>query len=246
MPYQQDVVFSGEQMIPGKTNSRIEEEHQARYKFAEQFVKDKVVLDIACGVGYGTKHLKDAQARHVFGVDISDQVINYAKTHYSTTGVEFQCLNATNLNFDRSCFDVIVSFETIEHLSDADRNAYLQELQRVLKPDGILLLSTPNRRVTSPGQTKPRNSHHVREYTLKELEAILLQYGFVVTDTFGQVIRHKLLHFKPIQKIVSLLKRIHILFSKQIDKKQNSAVVSFRRNYEPRYYVVIAQSRNIV
>lgn len=93
--------FTGLQFIPGHTSKRIEDDHLERYKFASQFVKNKDVLDIACGVGYGTKFLKDNGALRADGVDKSLEAIDYAKTNYPADGINFFASDAVKYNPNR-------------------------------------------------------------------------------------------------------------------------------------------------
>ncbi len=234
------LVFTGEQMILGQGKKSSEEEHLARYKFVEPFVKDQIALDVACGVGYGTHMLKTYGANFVYGIDISKEAITYAQNNYSSNGVKFIEGNAISLPLSHSSVDVIVSFETIEHLKDQDRDLYLSELSRVLKKNGTLILSTPNRRITSPGSKKPMNKFHYREYTLNELERILNRHGFTIKMVYGQRVRKTILSVVPIRKCVSLAEKILGRRFDIYDKAHGPDVISFDRNYEPRYYVVVA------
>ncbi|MBI5370018.1 class I SAM-dependent methyltransferase [Candidatus Uhrbacteria bacterium] len=240
MPSPQNILFSGEQMIPGKSPEKTEEEHLARYQFAKDFVKGKTVLDVACGVGYGTKMMGEVGAFFVYGVDLSQDVINYAKQHYSGQRLEYRCGNATNLNFEEKFFDVIVSFETIEHLNDHERDLYLKELYRLLKPSGTLIISTPNKRITSPGSITPKNTHHFREYRLNELIDLLHQHGFQATAIRGQRVRRKILSNVLVRKSISFLERLRGHRFAIYDRTQSAEVIPFGAGYEPRYYVVVA------
>ena len=87
-----------------------------RYIFSSQFVKGKVVLDIACGSGYGTDYLLKVGAVKVIGVDISDEAISYCKDKYSRSGMEFLVGSVEKIPVESNSIDIIVSFETIEHV----------------------------------------------------------------------------------------------------------------------------------
>ena len=154
--------FSGEQFIPGKTSKRIAEDHLARYTFALPFVRDKAVLDIACGSGYGSQMLRDkGGASSVDGVDISENMIQYARAHFLSDNVIFTASDLIDYSSQKS-YDVITSFETIEHIDDYKKG--LQKLHSLLIPGGTLLMSTPNRIITSYHshslEDKPRNPYH--------------------------------------------------------------------------------------
>lgn len=165
--------------------SNIAKEHFARYDFAKDFVCGKKVLDIACGTGYGTDTLVMAGAAEVVGVDSCKDSIFEAKEKYIRNNLFFNVGSAEKLNFPDNYFDVVVSFETIEHIEFPDD--FLQEAKRVLKPGGILILSTPNRKLVSPYlfYRHPYNKFHRIEYTKKEFIKILKE-NYVLLGFFGQ------------------------------------------------------------
>lgn len=137
-------------------------------------VKERRVLDGACGTGYGTSLLRRAGAECVEGVDLSEESVEEAEARYGGPGIRFSAADLVNLGHPDEAFDVVVSFESIEHVKDDGR--YVAEMRRVLRRGGIFLCSTPNRTVTNPGtaiSTKPYNPFHVREYTINELRAKL-------------------------------------------------------------------------
>lgn len=164
--------YTGEMMIPQKNFGwLIYGEHYARYMFSSQFVKDKVVLDVASGSGYGTKYLADAGAKLVYGVDISKEVIEYAKKNFGGGGVKFLVGDARELPFKDNFFDVVVSFETIEHLPDYLR--FLNEVKRVIKPSGLLIVSTPNKREF---RKTSRSRFHLKEFEIEEFRETLRKF----------------------------------------------------------------------
>lgn len=147
----------------------VRHQHEARYDWAAERVRNAVVIDVACGTGYGAQRLVQQGALSVRGFDISQHAIDQARSVNSLPTVSFAVGDATRLPIPKSTVDIYLSFETIEHIPDD--NAYLVEAQRVLKPDGWFLCSTPNRVLTNPGTTlrsKPFNPHHVREYCVNE------------------------------------------------------------------------------
>ena len=85
--------------------------------------------------------------------------------------------DATKLSFDNELFDVIISFETIEHFDANQRDNYLKELYRILKKDGILIISTPNRKITSPNLKKPLNKFHIIEYSVNEIKKLKFHHN---------------------------------------------------------------------
>ena len=182
--------FTGEYCIPGKVPKRIEDDHLERYKFAAGWVKGKTVLDIACGVGYGSKLLADAGAVSVDGVDISAEVLEYAKQHYAADNVRFLQGDVQDFKGDKT-YKVIVCFETIEHIQNYQ--SALRNLYSLLDSGGTLVISSPNRLVASPmAKSKTDRANfcifHVNEFSIAELQSALQDAGFVLNkgDVFGQ------------------------------------------------------------
>lgn len=175
-----DLADTGERPILGKIPATTLQAQIGRYFFASNFIKEgDYVLDIACGIGYGTAYLAD-KAGKVIGGDIDKQSIKYARSVYSKKGTAFLTLNCTQLPFRNQCFDVVVSIETIEHLEDYE--AFLEECHRVLKDDGVFVCTTPNRETSSPCTL---GRHHIHEFTLNELQNLLKKEWTDVT-IYGQ------------------------------------------------------------
>jgi ubiquinone/menaquinone biosynthesis C-methylase UbiE len=131
--------------------------HLDRYRFAAQRVKGKRVLDCASGTGYGTRMLREAGgAASVVGVDIERRAIKYANNNHRLDSTSFICSSGDCLALPSASVDVVISFETIEHVPDDV--ALVEEFYRVLRPNGLLIISTPNQ---WPLATTP---HHVKEY----------------------------------------------------------------------------------
>ncbi|MCF4124261.1 methyltransferase domain-containing protein [Methylobacterium sp. SyP6R] len=140
------------------------------------------VLDIACGEGYGAANLASV-ARHVTGVDIDAGTVAEARARYGNRdNLTFLHGDAEKIPADDASFDVVVSFETIEHLKDADR--FLREIKRVLKPGGLLIISSPNEPEYRKSLSHP-NPHHLREFDLPSFQGIL-SANFRTCDMRGQ------------------------------------------------------------
>jgi ubiquinone/menaquinone biosynthesis C-methylase UbiE len=154
-----------ERYDPETMGGLIKADHEARYRWSAQALAGKDVLDAACGVGYGTRILADSGAARVVGIDRSGEAIEKAGGRVGTN-VELFVGDLHELPFEPSSFDAVVCFEAIEHVDRPER--VLDELKRVLRASGLLLLSTPNRAVYVRG-----NPHHVHEYLPTELEATL-------------------------------------------------------------------------
>lgn len=155
-------------------------EHVHRYITALDYIEpaDRV-LDIACGTGYGSEMLTQ-KAQEVVGGDIDRSTIDENLKLYSNDNLSFQVLDGTHLPFQDESFDVLVSFETIEHTKQFLQ--MLKEFKRVTKKGGRLLISTPNRYLNSPNGTIV-NRFHTQEWTPSEfmeiLNSIFLKYELV-------------------------------------------------------------------
>jgi ubiquinone/menaquinone biosynthesis C-methylase UbiE len=164
-----DLPFTGERFIPG-TKGEIWVEHWHRYHFATRWCAGKRVLDVACGEGYGSALLA-RHASHVTGVDIAAEAIAHAKKSYALlTNTDFVSAPCTALPIPDASIDVAVSFETLEHI--AAQGEFVDELARVLKPEGILILSCPNKLEYSDKRAFA-NEFHVKELYRDELAALV-------------------------------------------------------------------------
>jgi SAM-dependent methyltransferase len=178
---------TGERFVPDKQHGQlVHAEHLVRYRLAGQLAPSRRVLDAACGEGYGTALLAAAGARSATGVDIDSSSVEHARKRHS--GPEFVAADVRALPFGDGAFDLVVCFETIEHV--ADQEAVLEELRRVMAADGLLLVSTPNKH-----QYLVQNEFHRREFFHEEfvafLEArfervqILLQHNWLTSTVFA-------------------------------------------------------------
>lgn len=175
-----ELEFTGERFTP-ECVREIAYEHWHRYGWAARQVQGKRVLDAACGEGYGS-HLLSHAASRVIGIDLDEGAIEHARRRYGSENLEFQCADCTRLPLSDNSVDVVVSFETLEHLAEHDQ--LLAEFRRVLVPDGFLLLSSPDRKTYSD-ESGYDNPYHVRELYRDELES-LLQRHFPAWKLFGQ------------------------------------------------------------
>jgi SAM-dependent methyltransferase len=159
-----DLKATGERLVPEAQHGElVHAEHLARYGLAAQLAPGKRVLDAASGEGYGTAFLAAAGARSATGVDIDEQAIAHARARHPA---EFEVADVVDLPFPDGAFDLVVSFETIEHVADPER--VLDEMRRVLAGDGLLVISTPNKH-----EYLVENEFHVREFTHEEFLALL-------------------------------------------------------------------------
>lgn len=155
-------------------------DHRQRYEFAQNYVNGKVIADIACGAGYGSFMLSDV-ATSVTGFDISEEALSHASKYFSRSNLTFK--HASKILENK--FDVIVSFETIEHMTEEDGDRFLQDLHSSLIINGTLIISTPLNR-NSLSQRINVTPYHLREYNEKEFARKLDVNGFQVDRWFGQ------------------------------------------------------------
>lgn len=173
--------FTGERFIPTESGE-IRHEHLHRYAWCRELAHGKAVLDIACGEGYGSVMLAEVAAS-VVGVDISQETIAHSrKTYGHVDHLQFQLGDAAAIPLPDQSVDMVVSFETIEH---HDRHVeMISEIRRVLRPDGVLVLSSPNRPVYSD-MAGHHNEFHVKELDFRELDD-LLRGRFPQVRYYGQ------------------------------------------------------------
>ena len=171
LPYpawsQKLVEFTGERVIPGHVNDDLWNEHLARYVFARRYVEGKQVLDAGCGTGYGSAELSRS-ANFVTGLDLAPAAVAFARERYSAATLQFCVSSCTAMPFPPNAFDAIVAFEVIEHL--ADYRAFLDECARVLRHQGLLIVSSPNKRYYAESRAKTGpNPYHEHEFEAEEL-----------------------------------------------------------------------------
>jgi len=166
---------TGERFLPEMEGAYIAYEHWHRYLFATRFVRDKAVLDVACGEGYGSNLLAGSAAA-VVGVDIDPEAVRHASASYPRDNLTFRRGAAEDIPIpEQHSFDVVVSFETLEHLSPESQRRFAQEIKRLLRPGGLLLISTPNRAIYSE-RNQHQNPFHQHELTRPEFSRFLTQY----------------------------------------------------------------------
>ncbi|MES1192557.1 MAG: class I SAM-dependent methyltransferase [Steroidobacter sp.] len=228
--------FTGEYFVPGAAGDRIEADHMARYHFARKYVLGRKVLDIACGYGYGANILMEAGALSYRGVDISEELVKNATEMYGSEKIVYECADACKYQ-TREKFDVIVSFETIEHIKTF-RDA-LKVMRNCLAPDGVIIISSPNRPVSSPGARTifdpPENRFHTQEFTVDELVTEMKVAGFRMSDAevFGQ--RLSVLHFRN-----RLLRKVIRCLSLDPNGNASPEVRRFTMR-KPRYFLIVAK-----
>lgn len=173
--------FAGERYIPS-VDGQIKYEHLHRYAVCFDFIVGKSVLDIASGEGYGSALLAKL-AKSVVGVDISVDTVEYASQAYQTyENLKFMVGSCESIPLPEKSIDVVVSFETIEHHDQHER--MMREIKRVLKPGGMLIISSPNR-LTYSDEANYSNPFHVKELYYEEFVNLLSQ-NFKYIKVYGQ------------------------------------------------------------
>ncbi len=147
--------------------------HLKAYEEAAKQSVGKNVLDLGCNNGFGT-HIISEKCNKIIGADVSQKAINMARDAFSAYGIKFEKIDGKTLSFENDSFDLVTSFQVIEHIVDYD--IYLGEIIRVLKPEGMALFTTPNAVLRIDPGTKPWNPFHSHEFTPVELKNLLQNY----------------------------------------------------------------------
>lgn len=158
-----------ERVIPGVSSNFMLKEALSRYEFAAKFIKkDYFILDLGCGTGYGTHYLAK-MAKKTVGVDINPEAIRFARKNYLHKNLKYKIADINSIK-ESGKYDLIVSFEVIEHLKNPA--SFVSGVYRMLKKEGIFILSTPNAEVVSPngGVASP---YHEKEFKYQELSLLL-------------------------------------------------------------------------
>lgn len=172
--------FTGERLTTTK-RSEIMIHHLHRYAMAIDLARGKVVLDIASGEGYGSNLLAKV-AQSVLGVDIEKKVVDFANKKYTQPNLEFKVGSTSLIPSKDKVFDLIVSFETIEHHDEHEQ--MMEEFKRVLKPGGVLIISSPDK-LNYTDIPQYTNSFHVKELYKEEFKKIIARY-FAYAQHFNQ------------------------------------------------------------
>jgi len=159
-------------------------DHLHRYSIALDFVKNKIVVDIACGEGYGSSILSKI-ANQVIGIDIDENTIFEAKSKYKNQNLSFLVGRADSIPVDAKSVDIVVSYETLEHHDKHDE--MYSEIKRILKNDGILIISTPDKRYYSDIKNRV-NPFHIKELYLNEFRELTSKFFKNVTIYFQKSI----------------------------------------------------------
>lgn len=161
--------FMRERYVPGTWTKIAEYEHLPRYGLARQLARGKKALDFGCGTGYGSFLLAQV-AQSVVGLDIDELALTWARDHHRTSNLDFIQSSSLGEELPNSTFDLVTCFEMIEHVDFETQKAAISNIARLLKDDGILLISTPNPEVT---KLYGENPYHLREMNEEEFLSLL-------------------------------------------------------------------------
>jgi SAM-dependent methyltransferase len=180
-PVDDVLTLTGERTIPGlDVENYWFRRHEVVYQRLASRCADLDVLEAGCGEGYGAD-LISRVARRVIALDYDETTVAHVRTHYPR--VEVMHGNLAELPLADASVDVVVNFQVIEHLWD--QTQFVRECARVLRPSGLLMVSTPNRITFSPGRDTPINPFHTRELNADELSRLLTEVGFASVAMSG-------------------------------------------------------------
>jgi len=171
-------------LIPEDADSKFYIQHLYPYHLAYGNAKDKIILEVGFGDGYGSFYLAGA-AKMVIGIDCEEENVKNARNKYKRNNLDFKMMEASNLGFKDETFDIVFSSQVIEHIKEDKLMNYLSEIFRVLKAGGILYLATLNKEVAMKrGQVYKKNPYHEKEFNEIELRELLLKI-FPKVDMYG-------------------------------------------------------------
>ena len=190
---------------PCSESPRFVAQHKAAYDFASGLAGERV-LEVGCGHGYGASQLARV-FKEVVAIDLFPKNVAAAQARYRQPNLRFLEMNATDLGFEDASFDLVVSFQVIEHIPSAQLERYLTEIRRVLKVGGAACLTTLNLgKVQKPGQPYRKSPHHDKEFYPEELRELLSGF-FPRVEMYGLYPTPKHLFFERLKKS-ALLKMI--------------------------------------
>ncbi len=173
--------LTGERTVPGVPEENYWfRRHEVAYRFALAHVAGKRVLEVGCGEGYGTALLA-TQAADVVGIDYDARTVAHAAASYPRA--RFVRANLAALPVPSESVDVLATLQVIEHVWN--HREFVGECLRVLRPGGLLFVTTPNRLTFSPGLDAPVNPFHTKEFTAIELADLLVKHGFEISAVYG-------------------------------------------------------------
>ena len=198
--------FTGERFILNEIFGDIEVEHLHRYEVAKKFAAGLDVLDAASGAGYGSNILASV-AKSVVGIDISEESVQYSQKNFQRENLRYEVASVEKIPLENNSVDLIVSFETIEHVPEDVQYKFLDEIKRVLRPNGKLIMSSPDK-LTYSDLPHFNNEYHVHELYESEFRSLIEKY-FVNAKFFTQGITEQ--RFDLIKSADSPFEKISLL-----------------------------------
>ncbi len=206
------------------TDLHEKEEHLNRYHFAAAHANGRDVLDLACGSGYGSHILSHAGARSVIGVDCDASTVATVRSQYSAANLKFAVDDAEKLQFSDRQFDLVVSFETVEHLKHPEQ--FVAEVARVLRDDGLFICSTPVAVKNLRDSSSEANQFHLWYWDLAQFKSLLTGH-FAEVHLMGQRFNFKK-SWLPFNR--TLRRQIcRLCFPREADKLDQFTVLDFPR-----------------
>jgi len=141
--------------------------HKYAYEYVQQFVENRTVIDVGCGTGYRCRIFAE-KSRMVYGIDYDKEAVTYCEKNYVAPNIKYIRMDANSLDLDRQ-FDIAVAFQVIEHMQNLDK--FIEQLKRVVKPNGIIFISTPN--VRRPQEDKDANPFHFNEMKYTQFQRLI-------------------------------------------------------------------------
>ena len=180
-PSENVLPLTGERTVPGLAEENYWfRRHEVVYELLADRCAGRDVLEAGAGEGYGADLIAGV-ARQVIGLDYDESAVAHVRARYPR--VDMRHGNLAELPLPDASVDVVVNFQVIEHLWD--QGQFVAECARVLRPSGVLLMSTPNRITFSPGRDTPINPFHTRELDAAELTELLTDAGLRIEGVFG-------------------------------------------------------------
>lgn len=202
--------------LTNERSEKFEGEILCRYQLARKFCKNKRVLDVGCGLGAGAEYIAKNGAKEVVGIDYSCPAISYAKKKFKLNNLSYKLMNVQELGWLKKRFEIILAFEIIEHLPKYFAETFVKQVSELLTPRGIVIVSTPNKLLTSSGREKPLNPYHNQEFTAVGLIKLFGKY-FSNFKLFGiKCVNKKIIkHQKWVQenfkhKLITFISRFKI------------------------------------
>ena len=236
------VEFTGERVIPGQVNDDLWSEHIARYAFARRYSDGRRILDAGCGAGYGAAELSQT-ALHITGIDIAFDAVEYARATYPIANLLFAVSSCTATPFRPNSFELVVAFEVIEHLQDF--RAFLKECARVVTPQGLFIVSSPNKSYYAESRAKTGpNPFHEHEFEadefVAELSAVFSNVRLLLQNRVESFAFHPAKTFWPADV------RIDAGGGKPSDANFLIGLCSFGRLPDPQSFVYVPKAANLL